>query len=488
MSQNVTITPMNIDGREFILAEVSRGMGQIGVFRHMSTKTTALDVMFIEKEPILKIFNNRTTDEYHSKSILQISGAEKAPDFIQARLTAAVDNLFNYTQGLARSATPVLELLCPGLYVVHESQMHPSDGSGGFFWNAYSTKREFAGSSDKNQVIGNGNYSPCFLIPTYQPAGFQAKKMYTESDKYKTGEKLRGVAYHVSGMFSALLTGHHAATAALLNDTDFRCMVIEPLSGVVYNEAEKKAQKRKVIALSCPYVNIPLEDMPDATLERFLVTRKHIKPVAFTEIKAKLGKVIRTVSKKAFPAAVYEKAEQLPDTSLVESAADINHLTGEQLTALLDSRVKVNDDDPDFIVSSNHYSSIVSAANFLQTVDFNRFLGFAVEILEREDLSVAHKYIAERLLTIMHPDIFQFFNAAVEAADSNAQENVILEVARKYVIRWRDYSRRKQDAADSLVKAKQKKAEDLQAIAEAKGIQTLEAAVRTVADIPRNHG
>jgi hypothetical protein len=485
MNQNVSTTQMTIDGREFILAEVSRGMGQIGIFRYTSTHFTTTDIFYIEKEPILRIFDPRITDEFQNKHIIQLSGAEKSSDFIQVRINAAIENYFNYNQGLIRSAIPVLELLNPGLYVIHESQMHPCDGSGNFFWNSYGVKREIVGSADQNTIIGDGNYPPCFLIPTHQPSTFQAKQMYAVSDKFRTGGTTGGIAYHISGMFSALLKGHHAATAALINDTDFKCLVIEPLTNVLYSQPDKVSKTRKITALTCPYINIPLDQLPERMLERFLISRKHTKPAAFADIKLKFTKTIKTVSRKSFPANVYEKIEQLPGISMVEAASAVNSLSEEQIMALLEGKVKVNEEDTDYIISVNNYASLITAADFLHISDSTRFISFAIEILSNEDLSAAHMQIAERLLTIMHPVVYDFFETIVESGQS---EGFIPEIAQKYVIKWKDYTQRKSNVEDSYHKARKKKVDSMQAIAEAKGIHTLEAAVRTVADMPKNHG
>ncbi|MCL2036010.1 MAG: hypothetical protein FWG83_01315 [Oscillospiraceae bacterium] len=480
MNPNVSITTMNVSGRNFVFANVVRSMSQIGFFRHSSNLNTTTDIFFIEKEPILKIINPNINDEFHNKSIEQISGAEKCSDFIQVRLSTACDNVFGYNQGLERTLIPVLELFKPGLYVLHEAQMQPCDGNGGFFWNAYGVKKEINGTSDKNAVIGNSRYSPCFLVPTHQASNFQAKRMYSESDKFKLGKKPGGIAVHISGMFSALLTGHHTATAALANDTDFRCVVIEPVNEVVYDNSKKGKKERRITALSCPYVTIPVEELPAGTLERFLITRKYIKPFDFPEIRTKIGKHLKTVSRKVFPSNVYEKAELLPDCALVESAAGIDSVSEEQLTALLAGESMY---DGEYIVSNNYYSSIVAVTNYLQTADFKRFLSFALELLKNDELAAVHKYVAERLLTVMNPAVYEFF-ASVES--SGEDTGIVGEIADKYVKRWKEHSERKAKLDDGYHKKRQKKSNTAQAIAESRGIATLEAAVRNIGDMPRS--
>jgi hypothetical protein len=491
MNPNVSITNMNINGREFILAEVIRGMGQIGMFRYNSTPHTATDIFYVEKEPIIKVFNSHLADENHNKSIYQISGAEKASDFIKTRLAGAIDNFYNYNQELARSVIPVLEMLTPGLYVIHESQMHPCDGSGNFFWNAYGNVKEIHGSADKNVNIGNKNFSPCFLVPSHQPASFQPKVMYSLSDKFKGGIKQNGIAYHLTGMFSVLLAGHHAATAALINDSDFRCLVIEPLTEVVYSEYDKASKSRKIVAVSCPFIKIPLEQLSENMLEKFLIKRRHIRPGFFSDLKVKLSKTIRTVSKKAFPLNIYKKVEQLPEVALIESASDINYVTEEQLTALLAGNVKVDEEDTEYIVSANFHETVVAVASFLQVNDLNRFLDFAVDVLKNEELSAVHKYIAERLLVVMHPKSHEFFSE-IAAKDLLAghfaeedRNDIIVESAHKYMTKWEELTQRNSNVEDSYHKANKKKIDNMKAIAEAKGIHTLEAAVRDIGGLPK---
>ena len=489
MNPNVTTTNMNINGREFVLAEVSRGMGQIGVFRYTSNAYAATDYFYMEKEPIVKIVSQNTNDQQTNKLITHISGSDalKNCDYIKARLSSAADNYFQYNQGLARSAVPALELLSPGLYVVHDSQMHQCDGEGKFFWNSYNYTREVKGTSEKNPIIGDANYSPCFLIPTQQPSSFQVKQMTVVN---KSEKKLCGVAYHVSGMFSALLTGHHEATAAMLNETDFRCLVIEPITDVVY-DLPKTDKKRKIVALSCPFIKIPLDEFPDNTLERFLISRKHIKPATFSDIRPKMGKTLRTVSKRAFPNEVYEKAEQLPDCALVEASSAVNSLSEAQTDALLAGNVKYTIEEgettrEEYVISNNYYSSVVAAANYLQVTDFTRFMDFAIALLKNDELTTVHKHIAERLLTVMHPTIQEYFASIIgENEEPQPNQDIIKETAHKYKGKWAEYSRRKKAATDGRSLEAKKRASNMQAITETKGIVTLEMAVRDIGDMPR---
>jgi hypothetical protein len=512
---NITATPMNINGREFILAEVTRGLGKLGTFRYVTAPTTATDVFFIGNEPIINIFSQHTPEETTDKVIQQISGVvipkNGNMDFVTARLTTVTENYYRYNQGMVRSIMPVLELLGSGLYIVHEAQMHPGDGAGHFFWNAYNQPRELNGSADKNATIGDGNFTPSFLIPTQQPSDFNAQKMYSCVEKRNNGQQLAGVAYHVSGMFSALLTGHHAATASLLSDSDFKCLVIEPLNEVLYSvpvepdiievsEDGDTHESRRIIALACPYVSVPLEQLPENALERFLITRKNIKPPSFDELKHKMTKIMRTVSKKAFPGTLYEKAKQLPECAVIEEAAAVNHLSEEQIAALSKGEVRFevverveNEEGEmvetvvsnDFIISPNYHTSMVAACNYLQVNDFGRYMAFATDILKNEEMASSHKYISERLLGTMHPALNEFFTEIAADSVNHGKVGIITEVARQYITQYTLFIDKKRESEDSYNQQRKKNVENMQAITEAKGIATLEAAVRSIGDMPR---
>ena len=496
MNPNIITTPMEINGREFVLAEVRKGMGHIGVFRYSTEAYSTTDVFYMENEPIIKVFNRCTADQYNDKHVQQISGAEKCADAIKSRISATAQNLFRYNQGLLRSAVPALELLNPGLYVIHDSQMHPCDGNGHFFWNAYFHRKEVPGTSDKNAAIDDANFAPCFLMPTLVAGSFQHKRMYELGEKLKNGRRLGGVAYHVSGMFSALLEGHHEATAALLNNVDFRCLVIEPVTDVIYDSSNQDGEEQKITALSCPYINIPINEISDKALELFLVTRKHTKPLAFPEIKNRMTKTVRITSKRAFPSIVYEIARQLPTRVMVEAASGIDSITAEQLLALLmgDVTYTITDEEGNeeskYVVSSNYDSSVVAVANFLQTNDFSSFLVFSFGLLRNIELESVHKFISERLLEVMHPSIYEFFAEIIKEGEeaepeSDFKDGIIYETAVKYAPLWEAFALKQQGDTDSYNRRREKDTKNVQAVIKAKGIATLEAAVKSIGDMPR---
>jgi len=472
MNPVVNIAAMNIDGREFLVADVARGMGQIGVFRLANTKGAATDLFFIENEPIINIVTQNVADPYADKIVTQISGSGKCSDYIKSRLSGVGESCFVHKQGL-RSAVPALELLTDGLYVVHESKMLPADGCRHFFWNRYNVSREVKGTADKNMAIGDANFSPVFLIPSLHATSYAHPRMLMQADKARKEKQSGGVAYHVSGMYSVLLGGHHTATACLLTDADFRCVVIEPLRDVIYDPKDDEDESnRTIVALSCPFVKIPVDQLPDNMLERFLITRKYTKPAQYPEIKSKVTKTIRSVSKRAFPVDVYEKAAQLPDCAMLASSSAVNALSEEQIMAILSGEVMFDDK---YIVSPNYYNSVIAVCNYLQVTDFSWFLSFAIEILSNEGFSATHKHIADRLYEIIHPTIHMYFSSVLDNPESD-EEGYISEIARRYMAKWDEYQERLKEAEEMELSMRRKNAMKK----EASGLVQLELAAKSL--------
>lgn len=414
---------MTVGGREFLLADVIRSGGNVGIctvtgrMQGVGDRYPVTEIFYAGDEPIINMVRPSLNDRSSNKLISQVGGV--ADENIKTRFSAAGDNCFTYSQSLGKSLQPVLEILNTGLYVCHISKMIPSDGAGNFFWNAYAVRHEVTGTAENNHVIGKeNNFIPCFLIPTTNVSDYSESKTRAQLEKLKSGKAIGGVAYHLSGMFSALLDGHHSAVACLLNDSDFNCAVIEPVRQVLYENPETAAEngrEPKIIALSSPYVKIPLSGVPEGMLENFLMKRYYEKPIDYELLKSKANRTLRVVSKRLISQQVYTKADLLPDCAMIESAHAVTSLSDEQINALLTGEIRYNDE---IIISGNYYNSVVTACNYLQYADFDRFLYFALSILKNPDLIATHKYIADRLSNIINEQIYNCFKEIVSEEDN----------------------------------------------------------------------
>lgn len=448
MKSVVVTETMQRDGEEFILACVSNSDGTIGLCdTSRNAKTAIWETFYMDGQALINIVQQCVNNNYSNKLIWQASSKEKCSEQLRTVLTAAADNYFLYEQNLQRSISPVLELLSDGLYVIHTAKMIPTDGAGNFFWNAYLVKHEFTGSGTLSASIPpEKNFKPCFLIPTESPAAYNESRTRIQSEKIHTDNKVGGIAYHVSGMFCALLEGHHVATAAVMDGADFNCIVIEPIRSLLFeNEDKAKAAGRspKAIALSTPFVKIPVGTVPKNMLEMFLMSRKSLRPQNYLQIRASSDKLIRYKNQRIIPKLVYENVDKLPDCEMVESASVIDKITDEQLDALLQGETTLENK---VIINQNYYSSVVTACNFLQFTDRKRFIEFAVNILYNTELTAVHMYVANRVNSIMNPRLNEVFSEILDSTDS--AYNPIRPMAMEYVKQYKAYTEQK--LADSL--------------------------------------
>ncbi|MDR1754025.1 MAG: hypothetical protein LBR74_03855 [Eubacterium sp.] len=461
MSSAINTALMTVGEREFYLVDVKDSLGYIGVTPITSSavendRSSEQELFFICDEPIINVIKNNKTDPYANKMLSQVGSIHACSPAIRNMLEMACESYFSNPTlpCLIKAVQPVLELVCPGLYVVHAGKMLQSDGAGNFFWNAYSMRHEVYGTGDYNSVIGReNNYTPCFLIPSCASGEYTDSMLRAPTEKIKSGKKVGGLVIQLSGMFSVLLSGHAAASAALLQNAEFSCIILEPIRDILYEDterAESLGHQPKPIALSCPFVKIPLEAVPEDMMESFLLRRKHKKPFNYDLLKSKIRSG-RGSARRALPHELSEKAEALPDCSMIESANALQSLSEGQIDALLAGEIAF---EGQTIVSNNYYNSIVVACNYLQYTDFERFIDFALAIIGSGDLSAVHKYVLERLSRIMNSKIYRYLKSIRETGDSSYQE--VMPFIQSYISHYDGIAERVQTDSSRLNKEKNK--------------------------------
>lgn len=474
---------MDLDSRDFMLIDISRSTGTIGtavitgpVFSPYE-KPYKTQLLYAGDEVLLNFTRPPRGNNYSDKVVSQVTTFTVCDDKIKTILSTVSDNYFTYSQSMSKSMQPVFELLAEGTYVCHEAKMIPSDGQGKFFWNAYTTRHIVPGSAKFNRHLGkNSNYIPCFLVPTLSPAEYSDAKCKTQREKISSGKKVGGLAYHMSGMFSALLDGHHTATACLACNVDFRCILIEPVNEVLYEsreEAIKYGREPKIIALSCPYVKIPVGEVPPAMLESFLLRRAGVKPKQFPQLMKKAAKTLKAVNKRTIPREITNKAELLPDSSMVESASTISGLSNEQLDALVAGEVNYDDK---VIISSNYHNSVVTACNFLHYEDFERFFNFSEAIIKNPELVSVHKYVIDRLCVINDSRIYDLFTSLLNTEDDAYK--LYTDIFNTYIVNYNKY------LSDNLAD-KQQRAKKISKAAEMLGSEVSESSLAQMEAIGR---
>jgi hypothetical protein len=440
MNPIINTVQMTVGDREFVLADVIKSIDYIGTctvinkFAGKGEQFPVTELFYMGDEPIVSMIRPSMNDSESNRVMSQNGTNSVCDEHALNRIKVSADNHFLYSQSLSKSLHPVLELLSPGLYVCYEANMIPSDGAGSFFWNAYCIRHDVQGSAEHNNAIGNNNFVPAFLVPTKYITEFDPSQFSQSCDKIKQGKRVGGVAYHLTGLFSALLTGHHNAAACLENDREFGCLVIEQVKNVMYESDEIAAEhfrNPRVTALSSPYVKIPLGEVPADMLENFLINRRHKRNGSYSAIRSKMNRSIKSFARKRISSDLQVKAEALPDCSMVESVSAVRALSEEQLEALLAGETYCNGQ---IIINENYYNSIVTACSFLQYNDFDRFLLFAFDVMNNPDLSATHKAISDRLINITNnAKIYNFFKEIAASEDDNLAD--LKSVAEVYLKR-----------------------------------------------------
>lgn len=427
MKANVTIETHNGPAGEYLLVNVTSNNGVIGVCDTTITSGTTRKSFFVGGECLVNVLS-RENDDSSNRQIWQTSSIDKCKNITGTKIQNACEGFFKDSVPLSKAIQPVLEMLTNGLYVVHVSTVYPTDGAGNFFWNAYAVKHELAGSAPFNPVVGEDKcFSPTYLVPTKSFSAYSDKNVNTIISRINKGRKVGGIAYHLTGMFSALLYGHTNASACLACNEEFRCIIIEPLNRVVYGSSDT-IEAGRINAVSCPYAKVRFSELSRKMTENFLMNRKCAMPGGLDEIKWKADKMLSNGAfAKRIMNTIEANLESLPDSEMLMSAYAIDELTDEQIETLLAGQTELNGR---VIISPNYYESIVYACNYLQLMDKKRFIEFAKAILKTPTLSAAYIYVAGRLKYIMDSRVNQLFKEI--SASDEPEYRQIKEVAQKY--------------------------------------------------------
>ncbi|MBO6230393.1 MAG: hypothetical protein J6O50_07480 [Ruminiclostridium sp.] len=436
MKTNVSVESLKGPVGEFILASVTSSDSIIGICDTSVKSGITRKTLYAGSESLVNMQYREKNNE-SNRVIWQTSSIDKAKTILGSRLSKSCENYFSGSAPLSKAVMPVLELLPNGLYVVHIGKVYPTDGAGNFFWDAFTVKHEIMGSAPYNALISSDKcFSPPFIVPTQSFAGYTEAAVGAAAEKLVSGKKLGGIAFHLSGMFSALLEGHINAAACAANNYDFNCIIIEPLNRVIYGDPGS-IDENQIVALSCPYVKISFNDISRKMLENFLINRSVSIPRDYDEIKWKADKMLSNgvLSRKISP-SIDKNIEGYPDAEMMASALAINELTDNDLSILLSG--STTDEEGNVIISQNYYESITYAINYLQLRDKRRFIDFAGAIIKNPDLSAAYGYVTNRLKYIMDAKVNEIFKFISETEDKNY--NALKPVAEKYAQMYGDYT------------------------------------------------
>lgn len=455
MAVDVKSEYIDMGGQSVLLAAVRGGSAVIGTCSagHTNVRgeiSSVSRLFYMGTDPVVNLLCPNHGDK-RSEKLIQMSLGYQGMDLdIKSALTESLTRL-NTGESLESGLRSVLSLLSDGVYTIYKSEYYPTDGAGTFFWGAYNLSHEVRGSAEHNRMIGESNvYKPCFLIPSEPLDSYKAKILATAEEAVKS-RKVQGIVYHLTGLHSVLLKGHHGSAACAAAEIPYVCAVIEKITEP-YTEkaaqppapaAEQPAEGEEqpapaaeerggITGYRSASVKIPLEYIPRDMLRLLVETRRESKPDFFPILLKKLGTVRRkTISNNVIPQNVHDKCELMPDAEMIESAYAITELSEGQLGALLSGDTEF---EGETIISPNFYSSIVTACNYLQFTDERRFISFALAILDNSELSATHEYIARRISRVANRKIYDYFTNML--ANPNTPNEKLLPIAERYC---RDY-------------------------------------------------
>lgn len=467
MSVEIKSEHVELGGQSVLLVSVKNSAAAIGVCSAGQSRERANGgalnrVFYIGNNPVINMLCPNNGDK-RSDKLMALCGPVSADTEIHKILTEALTKL-NRGDSPAAALNAFLCTLPDGVYTLYQSEYYPTDGSGSFFWGAYNIAHEIHGSSEYNRTFGKEKlFRPCFLVPSLDLNNFLPKIKSTTDIACKS-RRIQGIALHLTGLYSVLLKGHHGAVSCTEAGIPYNCMVIErvaepytvPMAAPVPQPApaaeeapqtdengnpieaapapepaaQPPAEERLgITGFRSASVKIPLELFPKDMLKLIISTRLETKPKSYDVLVKKINQIRRkALSNNALPHHILEKCEQMPDCEMVESSYAVESLSEEQLQALLNGETVYNDE---VIISTNFYTSIVTACNYLQFHDLKRFVQFGLAILDNPELSATHEYISKRVSQLDSRTVYDFYKGALASEDAKYAR--ILDTARRYV-------------------------------------------------------
>lgn len=463
MASEIKSEIVDINGKSVLLVSVRNGESIIGTccaghVENSGGASSLTRLFYIGNDPIINLVAPNFGNKQSDKLISFCPGFQGYEKKINEAISAGYKKL-NEGESLGSALKDIFAVLQDGVYVAYLSDYYPTDGSGNFFWGAYNISHEISGTAEHSRVIGNRAYKPCFLIPSQPLDYFQVRTKMTTDDSAKS-RRVLGIAYHLSGLHSVLLKGHHSAVSCTDREIPFTCAVIEkitePYTDIIsvkapvqpVRNAEEDSENPEepvpvvdteelpvcegVTGFRSASVKLPLSSIPKEMLHLLIEGRAEYKPRNFNTLMAKLGTVRRkSVSNNVLPFTVLDNADKMPDSEMIGSAYAIDSLSDAQLNCLLAGDVECNGE---IIVSPNYYASVVTACNYLQFTDIKRFVDFAIAIMDNPELSATHEYVARRVMgQESNSKLLSFFKNVIASGETKYDK--ILNDAQTFVER-----------------------------------------------------
>lgn len=227
---------------EGVLVLVSQGLGALR-WRVVKANGVTKRALVLRDTPLLFA----QSDEYWCptcEKLLALGwGRNQVDDETLALVRNACSNMEVPVDVLVDQISPVLRLLQEGIYLVSRVPHSPTNGAGEPFWELSTELRPLEASKDwyfaDLGLFELAQGYPAFLLPTQSLENCNPDRVDEYRELAAQGQSPGGLALWVDGFLSALLDGHHRATAALLEKVPLTCLTIMSPTGVEVGDKEK---------------------------------------------------------------------------------------------------------------------------------------------------------------------------------------------------------------------------------------------------------
>ncbi|NJM90805.1 MAG: hypothetical protein HC863_00475 [Myxococcales bacterium] len=336
-------------------------------------------------------------------------GRNQVDEETLALVRNASSNMEAPTDVLVEQLSPVLCLLEEGVYLVSRVPHSPTNGAGKPFWELSTEPRPDGYVADLGHLELAEGY-PAFLLPTQSFEHCNPDRVDQYRELASQGQPLGGLALWIDGFGSALLDGHHRATAALLEKVPLTCITIMSATEVEVGDDEtvvrlwdarircSKLPPRAIRAIEAPL----RADAPN--LPRVLEGAAGYRS---SEVHASCDPSAMTAAAAAFPTvrvlAACSVAGELNDQRIDELMA-AGESRAPELWAILQALIASSDPRATALalrIGEGHWPDLwTDAFRYLATVRTEQVEDFFIQFLIRDDglhprlQAIADKYLA----------------------------------------------------------------------------------------------
>ncbi|MBR4305433.1 MAG: hypothetical protein IKT78_01135 [Ruminiclostridium sp.] len=441
----VTSRHINTEDGDILIFTVRNSANKIGICRLNSARDD-MSCLYAYDEPVV-MFSSDSSNKYADIVVCEM-GSMTQTSIMNLAVREVYDQLcagaaFEY------SLPALLKMMPDGLYAVSWQKCYPTTGENMFFWSGYGVSKQLKCSSRYIKLIDeNKTFSAPFLIPTAKPITFEASSVSDAAERCRRGDALFGISIHLSGFYSVLIKGHHAACAAVVRDEPFYTVQLQRVRDL-WKEEDENGEIR-MVGLCSESFKIPFSALDPTEMSAVLANRAYRIPDTYHSLKRKMASGSKPLKTKGVPAQYSVFCESYPDADMIASAQGIDELTPPMLEALLMGETKLGDE---IIISENYYSSVTAACNYLRYHNTNDFLTFAFNIMKNPELSATYAYVVSCMAKLHDKRVKEFFMEIIASDDPGYAG--VLSVAKSYL---QNYAQREQeisreDYAKTLPKA-----------------------------------